>query len=442
MKKILTIADLKISPKAKKYVNEVLESNRLSYGPFTKKYEELFASIVDRKYAIISNSGTSGLQVALHAMKELYDWQDGDEVLVPAITFIASSNVILHNNLTPVFIDVEPDYYCIDPAKIEEKITNKTRAIMPVHMFGQSSDMEKILKIAKKHKLKVIEDSCETLLVNYKNKPVGSMGDISIFSSYIAHIITTGVGGMITTNDETLATMCKSLNFHGRDNIYLNIDDDDTDDRKKLRDLVERRFQFIHVGYSYRLTEMEAALGVAELENAEEIRQKEKSVGELLNKYLKDFSEYLKLPRVRPDAEHIYMLYPIVIKDKNIDRDDLLLYLEANGIETRLFFPLLSQPIYKKLFGDIEKDYPVAKHLVEKGFIIGSHRYVTEEMAREVKKLFKKYFEKVNPYTKAVRKWEKTLNGHSRIEIARLLAERDYEIEKLNVKLKASQIAI
>src|SRR5688572_20255942 len=132
-KRHIAIADIKISKRAKKYVNQALDSNRLSYGPLTEKFEKKFASAHDRKYAMVTNSGTSGLQVALHALKEIYEWSNDDEVLVPAITFIASSNVIIQNNLKPVFVDVEPDYYCIDPQKIESAITSKTKAIMPVH---------------------------------------------------------------------------------------------------------------------------------------------------------------------------------------------------------------------------------------------------------------------------------------------------------------------
>jgi len=175
-RKSIPIADLKISAKAKKYIRRVLDSNRLSYGPFTEKFEREFAKIHNRKFAMVTNSGTSGLQIALQAFKESLGWDNDDEVLVPAITFIASSNVVLHNNLKPIFVDVESNYYCIDPTKIEEKITSKTRAILPVHLFGQSADMESISKIAKKHNLKIIEDSCETMFVSYKNKPVGSLG--------------------------------------------------------------------------------------------------------------------------------------------------------------------------------------------------------------------------------------------------------------------------
>lgn len=393
-KRHIAIADLKISPKAKRYVNKALDDNRLSYGPFTQKLEKEFAKIHKRKFAIVSNSGTSALQVTLHAFKEYFGWNDGDEILVPAVTFIATSNVVLHNNLKPVFVDVEDDYYCMDPKKIEDRITDKTRAIMPVHLFGQSADMEQILKIAKKHNLKVIEDACETLFTMYHGKPVGSLGDAAIFSTYVAHIIVTGVGGIVVIDDEELATLIKSLMFHGRDNIYLKIDDDDNVKSKvKLNSLIERRFQFIHVGYSYRLTEMESAIGVAELEGKDKIIRRRKATGEKITNMLSEFNDFFQLPKVRPKSDHIYMLFPIVIKDSRIEKEDFLLYLEENGVETRLFMPLLTQPIYKKIFGDIEDQFPVAKKLVANGFIIGSHPFLTHNDIKYLYQLFKKYLE-------------------------------------------------
>ena len=392
-KRHISISAIKITKKAKAYVNKVLESNRLSYGPFTEKFQRAFALAHGRKYAMFVNSGTSGLHLALQALKERYRWQDQDEVLVPAITFIASSNVIIHNNLKPIFVDVEKDYFCIDPKKIEAKITRKTRAIMPVHLFGQSADMNSIMKIARKHKLKIIEDSCETALVKYHGQPVGSLGDVSVYSTYIAHIISTGVGGMVTTNNHKLATTIKSLMFHGRDNIYLKIEDDDTESKKRLNSLIERRFQFIHIGYSYRNTEMEAAIGLAEIENKSAIIKKRQTVGRNLTRSLNDFTQFFRLPQVRTNAEHIYMLYPIVIIDPRIQRDDFLLYLEVNGVETRLFFPILSQPIYKKLFGNIESRYPIAQKLVKRGFIIGSHPHISLEDIDYLHKLIEKYLQ-------------------------------------------------
>ena len=391
-KRHIAIADLKISKKAKNYVLSVLNNNRLSYGKFTGKFEKEFAKTHNRDFAMVCNSGTSGLQVALHALKEVYGWEDNDEVLVPAVTFIASSNVIIHNNLKPVFVDVEKDYYCVDPKKIEEKITSRTRAIMPVHLFGQSSEMKLILKIAKKHNLKIIEDSCETMFVKYMGKPVGSLGDISVYSTYVAHIMVTGVGGIVTTNDELLATTIKSLMFHGRDNIYLKIEDDDTKNKVRLNSIIERRFQFNHVGYSYRLTEMETALGLAELEKKDQIIKRRIYVGKKLTEALSKYDRFLQLPKVRKNSEHIYMLYPIVLIDDRIEKEDLLLVLEENEVETRLFMPLLSQPIYKKIFGEIEDNYPIAKKLTERGFIIGSHPYLSDQDIKYVQNLFYTFF--------------------------------------------------
>ncbi len=387
-KRHIAIADLKISQKAKKYVLQTLNDNRLSYGSFTEKFEKEFARLHNRKYAIVTNSGTSALQVAIHALKEAYSWEDGDEVIVPALTFIASSNAVLHNNLKPVFVDVEEKYYCIDPLKIEEKISPKTKAIMPVHLFGQSAEMQKIMKIARKYNLKVIEDSCEAMFVNYLDQPVGSFGDIAVFSTYVAHIIVTGVGGIVTTNDEQLAVMMKSLMFHGRDNIYLKIEDDDTNNRIRLNSLIERRFQFEHIGYSFRLTEMEGALGLAELENKNSIIKKRQKVGKSLTNALSRYSHFFQLPQIRKNAEHCYMLYPIVILDKRIEKEEFLLFLEEHGVETRLFMPLLSQPIYKKVFGDISLKFPVAKMLEDRGFIIGSHPYLVQDDIKYVQDLF------------------------------------------------------
>ena len=156
------VGSVNLSNRAKRYVNEVLESNRLTYGQFSRKFEEGFAAAHSCKFGMLVNSGTSALQIAVAALKEKHNWSDGDEVIVPALTFVASSNVITQNNLKSVFVDVDNQYYNIDPGKIEEAITEKTRAIMVVHLFGQPADMKSIMEIAKKHGLCVIEDSCET----------------------------------------------------------------------------------------------------------------------------------------------------------------------------------------------------------------------------------------------------------------------------------------
>ncbi len=372
----LGVGGLTISDKEKQYVNQALDNNRLSYGPFSQRFETGFAKAHGSKHAVLSNSGTSSLQVALAALKEKYQWEDGDEVLIPAITFIATSNVVLMLNLKPVFVDVDQSTYNINPDLIEAKITDRTKAIIPVHMFGLPADMKPIMEIAAKHKLRVIEDSCETMFVKTHGKPVGSHGDIGCFSTYVAHFLVTGVGGLSITDDDELAIMMRSLCNHGRDGIYLSIDDDKDKEGKELAMVIDRRFSFIRMGYSYRITELEAAMGVAQLENKDDIIVARRKNAEYLLAGLKPLEEngFLQLPSVPDYAEHAFMLFPIVVSDEKIKRADLLLHLEEHLIETRPMMPLLSQPYYREIFGNLEDQYPVAKWIDHNGFYIGCHQ--------------------------------------------------------------------
>lgn len=389
------IGNITIDHRAKKNVLAVLNSSRLTYGDFTRKFESEMAYLHNRRYAIFCNSGTSALMVALQVLKDKYEWGDGDEVLVPAVTFIATANVVLHNRLKPIFVDVEGEYFGIDPAKIEERISKRTRAIIPVHLFGQSCDMDQITEIAAKHRLKIVEDSCEAMFVKYHGKPVGSLGDIACYSTYATHLITTGVGGLAMTNDDDLAVRVKSYFNHGRDGIYLSIDDDDTGNPSQLLKIVERRFSFIHLGHSLRLTEMEAALGLAQLSKWQSIIEKRQKNANYLTGHLSVWSKYLQLPKIRPDCQHAFMLYPIVVIDAKIDREDLVNFLEIAGIETRYLMPLLNQPIYKKLFGNIEDEYPVAKFLDKTGFIIGCHQDLSGEELDYMVGVFNKFFKRL-----------------------------------------------
>ena len=396
MKKIdhqIGVGTANISQKEKKYVNEVLDSNRLSYGKFISTFEKKFAQEHRCKYAIMMNSGTSALRIAIACLKEVGDWIDGDEVIVPAITFIASSNVIIDHNLRPIFADVDPRTYNIDPSKIEEKITSKTRAIMVVHLFGQPADMDPILKIAKKYKLKIIEDSCETMFVKYKGKPIGSFGDIACFSTYVAHLLVTGVGGLALTNNSKYAEIIKSFANHGRDGIYLHIDDDKNLSKQGLFNVVQRRFRFVRLGYSFRATEMEGALGLGQLENKDVIMKKRKEVAQHLLKRLKPFEKFIQLPWYPPHSEHAFMLFPIVIKQNSgIKKNDLIFFLEENNIETRDMMPLINQPIYVKLFGNTENQYPVAKWINHFGFYIGCHQGMKEKELDYIVYAFNEFF--------------------------------------------------
>src|SRR3989344_6044612 len=344
------VGGVRITPLAKRYVNRVLDSGRLTYGPFLRRFETEFARLHKRRFAVSLNSGTSALQVAVHAMKEMYGWKDGDEIIVPALTFIATSNVVIQNNLRPVFVDIDPKTYHLDPAKIEAAVTRRTRAIMPVHVFGVSADMPPILAIARRRKLRVIEDSCEAAFVNHRGEPVGSQGDIACFSTYQAHLATTGVGGILATNDPAIAVKARSLANHGRDSIYIAMDDDRGKRGKALAEVVDRRFSFVSIGYSYQL------------------------------------------PSWPDHSEHAFMMFPIVIRDRRIKKSALTRCLETWNIETRDMLPLLNQPVYRRMFGNIEPKYPGAAWVRKNGFYIGCHPGLSRSDLLYTVAVFKEFF--------------------------------------------------
>jgi dTDP-4-amino-4,6-dideoxygalactose transaminase len=391
-KQQIGVGGFRIHKREKEYLKEVINSNRLSYGPKTQKFETLFANLHECKYGIFTNSGTSALHISLAALKEKYSWKNNDSVIVPSITFIATSNIVLHNNMKPIFVDIDKKTYNIDPSLIEEKITDKTRAIIPVHLFGLPCDMDPIMKIAKDYNLKIIEDSCETIMARYKGKMVGSFGDIACFSTYIAHILTTGVGGFAITNNDEIAIFLKSLMNHGRDSIYLKMDDDKGKKGADLFEMVSRRFKFIHLGHSFRTTELEAAIGLGQLDRIKKIISQRKKNAEYLIKNLKDLEDYIQLPHIPNNRDHVFMMFPIVLNGQK--KKDIVNFLEENLIETRDMLPLLNQPIYKKEFGEIEDNYPVARLIDQSGFYIGCHQYLKETELKYIIEKFYEYFER------------------------------------------------
>jgi perosamine synthetase len=388
------IGSCRISDRAKQLVMEVLDSNRLSAGPMIDRFEREIARLHDRRFGLFTNSGTSALQIALAALKERGGWRDGDEVLVPALTFVATSNVVLYNGLKPVFVDVEPDNFCIEPGQIERHITPRTRAIMPVHIAGLPCDMDPVLDIARRHNLRVVEDSAESMFARYKGRPVGSMSDIGCFSTYVAHIITTGVGGLCVTDDTELIVMLKSLMNHGRDSIYTRIDDDAGREGQALFEIADRRFRFVRPGYSYRCTEMEAALGLAQLESHQEDWARRRDIADRLRAGLGDLEDALQLPAGRDGADHAWMFFPLVLRAPGVDRAALIQFLEDHQIETRYLLPLLNQPVYQQLFGDLEPQYPVAAALNRRAFYIGCHAGMTDGEVDHILDTFHRFFRK------------------------------------------------
>jgi len=365
-----------VTPQARRYVNQVLDSGRLSYGPVSREFETRFAAAHGRRHGVLSNSGTSALHVALAALAEKHGWEPGDEVIVPAVTFVASANTILQAGLRPVFADVDPLTYNLDPAAADAAVTGRTRAVMPVHLCGLPADMAAVMKIAAARGLRVVEDACETGFVSAGGQPVGSHGDVACFSTYVAHLIVTGVGGLSLTDDPELATVMRSLCNHGRDPVYLSIDDDET---ASLDEVVSRRFWFTRHGFSYRVTEMEAALGLAALETRDAMLAARQVNAAALSAGLAGLAAagVLQLPRIPPGAEHAFMMYPLVVTADGV-RDDLMLYLEKRGIETRMLTPLISQPVYAGRADVLAGDFPVARYLNGHAFYIGCHQGLGE----------------------------------------------------------------
>lgn len=378
----VSVGDLRIGPEERRLVDRVLRSNRLSYGPMTRKFEQRFARLHDCDHAVFCNSGTSALHVALQALKEADGWRDGDEVIVPAVTFVATVNIVLHNRMKPVFVDVDRRSYNIDTERMYDAIGPRTRCIIPVHLMGLPADMDPIRETG----LRIIEDSCESMFARYRGRFVGSIGDIGCFSTYIAHYIVTGVGGLATTNDPELDIALRSLINHGRDPGYLSIDDDDVGGRK-LFDVVERRFRFVTTGHSFRSTELEAAIGLAQLTRYKDIVAARRSNADYLSAGLANLSEHLQLPSVPEDREHAFMLYPIVTVSG--EKRELVNFLEASGVETRDLMPLIDQPAHRGL---VRARVPSARWLLRRGFYVGCHQYLTRRHLDYVINRIHQYF--------------------------------------------------
>ena len=362
----------------KNAIGNILTSGRISYGGHCKLFEQSFATFHDRKFGILSNSGTSSLQVALQTLKEIHGWEDGDEVIVPAATFVATINIVYHNRMTPVLADVQPGTWAIDPNRIEDAITPKTRCIIPVHPFGQPADMKAIQFLAWRHGLKTIEDSCECVGAMHEGYSVGSWSDISCFSFYVAHIITTGVGGMSCTSNPDYASYMRSLVNHGRDNNYISMDDSDPD---RLKEVIGKRFSFPRIGHSFRIIEFEAALGLEQLDRIDSIITKRGALASFLRDKLHGHIDTLES---RPATTNSWMMFPMIAQG---DKKELCEHLEKNGIETRDCLPLTNQPAY-----DFDEDaYPFAKLLNENGFYVGCHQDLDFDDMRYIATIIKEF---------------------------------------------------
>lgn len=307
-------------------LNECIVSGWVSSGgPFVSKFEDMMAEYCSTKYAVSCSSATSGLHLALLAN----DIGPGDEVLVPSLTFIATANAVSYTGATPVFIDSEIKTWNINPDLISDAITPRTKAIIPVHLYGHPANMDAINDIAKKNNLVVIEDAAEAQGAKYKNKMVGSLADVAVFSYFGNKIITTGEGGMIVTDDADIAEKCRILRDHGMSK--------------------DRRYWHDVIGYNYRMTNMQAALGVAQMGKIDKILVRKREIADEYKKHLESV-QGITLPVNMEWAENVYWLYTILIENNRLgfNINTLMDSLKKQGIDSRpVFPPLHTQPVYK-----------------------------------------------------------------------------------------------
>jgi perosamine synthetase len=353
-----------------RYVEECVKTGWISsMGSNIPKFEEMFAKAIGMKYAVATTSGTTALHLALHTL----GIGPGDEVIIPDFTMIACANAVRYTGAKSVLVDAEPRTWNIDPDKIEEKITERTKAIMPVHIYGHPSEMDRILEIAAKHNLWVIEDSAEAHGAVYKNKKAGSMGDVSCFSFYANKIITTGEGGIIATNNGEIYEKLKII----RSQAFSK----------------ERHFWHKYVGFNYRMTNLQAAIGVAQMEKFDELVEMRIKNAKLYNFLLKDIKG-LVLPPETENIKNVFWMYSIKVTEKlGVSRNELREKLAERGIETRAFFiPMHMQPIYREEFTG--QKYPVSDELCQSGLQLPSSSDLTEDeigyIARCIKEIINK----------------------------------------------------
>jgi len=350
----ISIANAILNGNERKYIDECIDTCWISAnGRFVHEFEEKFADFCGVKYALACCNGTMTLHLALKAL----GIGPGDEVVMPTLTYIATANSVAYCGATPVFADSEEDTWNIDCADLERKITKRTKAIMPVHLYGLSANMGAIMAIAEKYNLYVVEDAAEAHGAMWNGKRVGSIGHMGSFSFFGNKIITSGEGGMLTTNDEELYAKLKLLRAQGVD--------------------PNKRYWHSVVGYNYRMTNMQAAVGLGQLEKIDWHLEQRQRVAKLYDKYLPILGDLVTTQAVPKEASHVYWMNSVILSDKvTKSRDQVMQEMEDKNIEMRpLFYPMHIMPPYE----DVSVRCPVAEKLAARGINLPSHGLLTEE---------------------------------------------------------------
>lgn len=331
-----------------KYVTDCIASGWISsQGHYITRFQEAFCEYHDGLRSLCVSSGTTALHLALAAL----GIGPGDEVLVPDLTFAATANVVIHCGAKPVLVDVDAATWTMDVGDLERKVTSRARAIIPVHLYGHPCDMDAIMKLAKKRNLRVVEDCAEALGAEYRGHKTGTIGDVGCFSFFANKIITTGEGGMIVTGDDALYERMNLLRDHGMQR--------------------DRRYWHLYAGFNYRMTNLQAAIGLAQMEQLGRFLRQKESLGRRYNEGLRDIPG-ITLPPREPWAKNIYWLYSVLIDPEKLgmDRDAFSEKLREKGIETRPFFhPLHRQPPYLSCSAGA---YPVTESLADRGLSLPS----------------------------------------------------------------------
>jgi dTDP-4-amino-4,6-dideoxygalactose transaminase len=335
---------------------DVIRSGWLTMGPRTIEFEQKFAFYVGAKHAI----GVSSCTAALHIALEAVGLQQGDEVLVPTTTFTATAEVVVYFKAIPVLVDVDPITLCMDPEDAQKKISSKTRAIIPVHFAGQPCDMERIQQLASSHNLHVIEDAAHSLPASFRGKPVGAISKLTAFSFYATKTMTTGEGGMVTTNDDELAARMKIMRLHGIGR----------DAWKRYSGDGSWYYEVLHAGFKYNLTDIQSAIGIVQLKKCTEMRNLRAHIAK---RYSDTFSqrEELQIPAVLSDRESAWHLYVLRLNldQLTIGRSEVIEQLKHRGVGTSVhFIPLHMHPYYRDSYHYCDESFPIARREYYRSF--------------------------------------------------------------------------
>jgi dTDP-4-amino-4,6-dideoxygalactose transaminase len=375
---------ISVTEKSKKLIAEILDSNRLSSGKYVREFEKKFAELVGTKESVAVSTGTDADVLALAV---LYDFgaERGDEIIVPALSFVATGNAVLQAGFKPMFVDIDRRTLNIDPLKIEDSVTEKTRAIMPVHLMGKPADMDAINTVAKKYGLYVVGDAAEAHGAIYKGRNIGTLGDMAAYSLYVAHIITTVEGGIIATDNADYAEILRSLRSHGRackcESCVLNKASAYCDKRFSYGDNADIRFMFERIGFSSKMNELEAAVGIGNLDMYNEILGRRRENLYYLIGEFKRFSPYLVTLEKQPYEEIGPHALPIVVQEGcRFTRNQLVNFMEKKGIDTRnLFSSMPTQCPGFNFLGHEIGDFPNAEYIGKNGIHIGVHQDIGKD---------------------------------------------------------------